>query len=62
MQNVNITQISNGHISVLLEARVTWSGMLVLGNTACIVDADMTLTSTLTYLLHHFGVELKTDG
>jgi len=32
-------RLSNGHISLLLEARVTWSGML-----AVIVHADVTLT------------------
>jgi len=28
-RNVHITGLSNGHISLLLETRVTWSGMLV---------------------------------
>jgi len=28
--NANITRISNGHISLLLEATVTWSGMLAV--------------------------------
>jgi len=30
LQNVNIIRNSKSHISVLLEARVTWSGMLVV--------------------------------
>jgi len=29
-RNVNITRISNGHISVQMEATVTWSGKLVV--------------------------------
>jgi len=30
LRNVDITQISNGYISVLLETTVTWSGTLVV--------------------------------
>ena len=30
LRNVDITRISNGHISLLLEATVTWSGVLVV--------------------------------
>jgi len=61
-------------MSLLLEARVTWSGML-----AVIVHADVILTRSkvtrpvrplertkvglfYVYLLRHFGVQLKTDG
>ena len=30
MRNIDITRISNGHISLLLEATVTWLGMIVV--------------------------------
>jgi len=32
-----MTQISNGHISILLEATVTWSSMLVVLYVLCIL-------------------------
>jgi len=37
LQYVDITQISRGHISLLLEARVTWSGMLVVLYVLCML-------------------------
>jgi len=39
-RNVDIMRLSNGHVSQLLEARVTWLGMVVVP--ICIVHADMT--------------------
>ena len=36
-QNVNITGLSKGHISVLLDARVTWSGTLVVLYVLCML-------------------------
>ena len=42
MRNVAITGLSKGHISVLLEARVAWSGVLVV--LYVFMHADMTLT------------------
>jgi len=36
-RNVDITAFSKGHITVLLEARVTWSGMLVVLYVLCML-------------------------
>ena len=36
-RNVDITGLSKGHISVLLEARVTWSGVLVVLYVLCMM-------------------------
>jgi len=37
LRNVDITGLSKGHISVLLQARVTWLGMLVVLCALCML-------------------------
>ena len=37
LRNVGITGLSKGHISLLLEVRVTWSGMLVVLYVLCML-------------------------
>jgi len=37
IRNVDITGLSKGHISLLLEARVTWSGVLVVLYVSCLL-------------------------
>jgi len=44
LRNIDNTRISKSHISVLLEARVTWSGMLIV--MCCAYWYDMTLTKS----------------
>jgi len=43
LRNVSISRNSNGHLLVLRDTTVIWSGMLLV-LTTCIVHADMTLT------------------
>jgi len=75
LRNVDITRISNGHISILLEATVTWSGTLVVLYVLHILiyliqrqgqgqwpSEVPEIALFYVYLLCHFGVELKTDG
>jgi len=78
MWNVDIARISNGHISILLEAAVTWSGMLVvlyvlhmrydltwykIKVKVKVTDCEfLQIALFYVYLLRHFGMELKTDG
>jgi len=37
LRNVNITGLSKGHISLLLETMVTWSGVLVVLYVLCLL-------------------------
>ena len=71
--NANITRISNGHISLLLEATVTWSGMLVVLYVLHMLiwpwrDPRSRSRSMAFWgsenctVLRHCGVELKTEG
>jgi len=75
LRNVDITRNSNGHISVLLEATITRSGILVVLYVLrmliwpCLIQGQGHWLSQFpqialfyVYLLRHFGVELKTDG
>jgi len=41
MLNIDITQLSNGHISLLLEAMVTWLGMIVVLYVLHMHDLDL---------------------
>jgi len=74
-KNVDITRISNGQISILLEARVCWSGTLVVLYILCILmrpcpiqgqghgASEVPIVALFyVYLPCHFGLKLKTDS
>ena len=52
MQNVDITALPKGHISMLLEPTVTWSCMLVVPR---VVYADMTLIPSKVKVTGHLN-------
>jgi len=43
-RNVDISQNSNGHISVVRDATLRWLGMLVVLQVLCMLNADVTVS------------------
>ena len=69
--NVDISRHSNGHISVVCDATVTWLGTLVVLHVLCMLidpiqgqgQAHVAFElPTINNILRHFRVKLKTEG